>query len=191
MKALILDGSLKDEESLQIAEKTIVGKLESSGWDTEIMRLRERKVADCLGCFGCWLKTPGICVIDDDGRNIAKAFINSDLVVFLTPVTFGGYSSELKKAVDRLIPTVLPYFKTIHGETHHGPRYVKYPNAVFIGLLQSDDAEAARIFNALAYRNTINFYCKAYAVDTITPDETRGSIEANIQNVLRDMGVVQ
>jgi len=50
-----------------------------------------------MGCFGCWNKTPGTCVMKDDSAKIAKAVVNSDLLIFLTPITFGGYSSELKK----------------------------------------------------------------------------------------------
>ncbi|MFZ3171799.1 MAG: hypothetical protein WA118_07460 [Carboxydocellales bacterium] len=38
----------------------------------------------------CWLKAPGICIIDDAGRNIAQAVIGSDLLVILSPVTFWG-----------------------------------------------------------------------------------------------------
>jgi len=51
--------------------------------------LSNRTLGSCTGCFQCWLKTPGLCVIDDDGRLLAGKFIQSDLVVLLTPVTFG------------------------------------------------------------------------------------------------------
>jgi len=43
----------------------------------------------------------------------------SELVVLLTPITFEGYCSELKKAVDRVIPLILPYFLFVRHEVHH------------------------------------------------------------------------
>lgn len=72
------------------------------GWEVEPFILHDMEIHH-WGCFGCWVQTPGVCVIDDAGRDVARAVIQSDLAVFLIPVTFGGYSSELKKAVDRLI----------------------------------------------------------------------------------------
>ena len=73
--------------------------------------------------FGCWVKTPGQCVQDDPAREVARACARADLVVLFTPVTFGGYSSELKKAIDRSIPNLSPIFIRIRGETHHPCRY--------------------------------------------------------------------
>jgi hypothetical protein len=52
------------------------------------------KLAHCLGCFGCWLKTPGMCVEDDAGRQVARAIVQSDTTVLYTPATFGGYSPD-------------------------------------------------------------------------------------------------
>jgi multimeric flavodoxin WrbA len=83
--------------------------------------LRDMKLAHCLGCFGCWVKTPGLCVEADAGRDIAKAIVRSDVTVLFTPVTFGGYSPELKKMVDRFIQLITPFFEMDHGEVHHLP----------------------------------------------------------------------
>ncbi len=58
---------------------------------------------------------PGECARDDDGRRVAREVIRSNLAVFLTPVTFGGYSSVLKGAVDRLIPLGSPFFARVGG----------------------------------------------------------------------------
>jgi multimeric flavodoxin WrbA len=86
------------------------------------------------------------------------------VVVFLTPVTFGGYSSELKEAVDRLIPLVLPCFRTIDGEVHHVRRYDRYPSLLGLGLLPEPDAEQERIFRAVIERNAINMHAPSFGV---------------------------
>jgi multimeric flavodoxin WrbA len=157
MKALILNGSAANDDRLPFVEKVITEKLASAGWEVAAVALRDKKIAGCLGCFGCWLKTPGVCVIDDDGREIARKIIQSDLLVLLTPVTFGGYSFELKKALDRMIPNVMPYFKMVHGEIHHEQRYLKYPNLVTVGLMPEDNPEAEKTFIRLGERNALNF----------------------------------
>ncbi|MGF7060423.1 flavodoxin family protein [Brassicibacter mesophilus] len=107
MKALILNGSLKEDESLEAVNKIIKEILCEKDYEFESILLHEKKIGECIGCFGCWTKTPGICVIDDYGRILTEKVINSDIVVYLTPVIYGGYSSELKKALDRIIPLLV------------------------------------------------------------------------------------
>ena len=43
--------------------------------------LREMDTSYCTGCFDCWVKTPGLCRTSDEGRDINRAFINSDFVL--------------------------------------------------------------------------------------------------------------
>ena len=51
-------------------------------------------------------------------NGISKKVAKADLKVFLTPIVFGGYSSELKKAVDRQLGVLLPFCNKIQGEVH-------------------------------------------------------------------------
>ena len=78
---------------------------------------------------------PGRRRTHDAGPDVARTFINSDVVYLLTPVTFGGYSSELKKALDRIIGLASPFFVRIDGEFHHKTRYERYPRLVVIGVV--------------------------------------------------------
>ena len=81
-----------------------------------IFLLRDKKIGNCAGDFFCWIRDPGICNVDDDNREIANSIANSDLMVYITPVTFGGYSSTLKKMVDHQIQNVLPFFEQVNGD---------------------------------------------------------------------------
>ena len=101
--------------------------LKRRGHAVQSFQLRDTPIAYCRGCFNCWIKTPGICRTRDAGRYVARAFRASDAVFFLTPVTFGGYSSELKKALDRCIGLVAPFSTRVRGEVHHRRRYAAYP----------------------------------------------------------------
>src|SRR5664279_5308588 len=117
--ALLLDGRRDDETTLTLAHDALVNGLAGAGWTVDDWRLRDDKIAWCAGCFKCWTTTPGVCVHHDDGREVAARWVRSDLAVLLTPVTFGGYSSELKKALDHVIPSLLPTMRRRGGETHH------------------------------------------------------------------------
>jgi multimeric flavodoxin WrbA len=37
--------------------------LENKGFVTEAARINRGDLAFCMGCFGCWVKKPGECVI--------------------------------------------------------------------------------------------------------------------------------
>ena len=67
----------------------------------------------CVGCFGCWVKTPGECVSKDGSHDIRREVINSDLVLFASPLIMGFTSALLKKAHDKLIPLIHPYFELV------------------------------------------------------------------------------
>jgi len=170
MKAVVLNGSNRDENPLNIWENIIVEKLENRGWEVETVELRNIKLSTCIGCFGCWIKTPGQCILKDNGVEICKAVARSDLLVLLTPVTFGGYSFELKKMVDRLIPNLLPLFTKINGEIHHKTRYEKNPKLLVIGYHPQYDEESERIFKELVHRNAINMDSPANHAEVVTGD---------------------
>ena len=122
--------------------------------------IREMKIAPCVGDFLCWTKTPGICKNKDDNRLVAEAMVQSDLLVFLTPITFGGYSSLLKKGLDHLIQDISPFFAKVQGETHHKKRYKQYPDLAVIGWAEKPDDQSEQIFKHLVGRNSLNLYAK-------------------------------
>ncbi len=187
MKATVLDGSYVGDDSLASVRQEIVDALALHG-ATTVIPLRDVHIRHCNGCFGCWLKIPGMCVIKDAGRDVAGAVIQSDLVVFLTPIVFGGYSSELKKAVDRFaLSMLLPFFVRMHGETHHPPRYSHRPRLLGIGWLSHPDAESERIFTALVHDNAINLHAPASASAVVyagqSPERTQAQVQALLKTV--------
>lgn len=97
--------------------------------------LRDMNIKYCCGCWGCWVKTPGECIFQDDMPGILKSIINSDITVFISSVEMGFVSSCLKKVNDRMIPLIHPYIEIDNKECHHMKRYSKYPK---IGLILVD-----------------------------------------------------
>ncbi len=151
----VLDGKTK-ETPMSDAVRDSLGKI-LGGHDVNWLELKGKTVKPCMGCFGCWVSTPGLCVItSDDSTAITRKMVNCDLVIELTPVTFGGYSSELKKVLDRSIPLLLPYFRLFKGEIHHYQRYEKIPSNLTIGYQEKPDRESKEIFEGLAKRNALN-----------------------------------
>jgi NADPH-dependent FMN reductase len=181
---VILDGCSSRDEKLFPILDVLSDVFRAQGAAIQVFALREIKLAHCLGCFDCWLKTPGMCVEADAGRDIAKAIIRSDVTVLFTPVTFGGYSPELKKMMDRFIQLIPPLFQMDHGEVHHPPRYKHRPRLLMVGVQQHANAAEAHIFKILAGRNAINFHPPSYAVEVVLAGDDLSALHCRFESLL-------
>ena len=132
--------------------------LASNGHAVTSFELREMDISYCIGCFGCWVKSPGECRSGDDSGEVSRAYINSDFVLWASPVIMGFYSALLKKVTDKFIQLVEPYMEFVNGESRHLARYDRYP---LVGLLlekgpDADDEDISII--ADTHKNTaLNF----------------------------------
>jgi len=174
MKTLILDGSRANEPQAT----NIINTLHKHIPDAETIILREQRIGNCAGDFFCWVRSPGLCNTDDDNRIIAAKIVQNDLVVYLTPVTFGGYSSELKRMVDHQIQNISPFFASVDGEIHHQKRYSHYPNVLTIGWMDEPNAQAEAIFHHLVHRNAINMYAKTSVCGLVIGDQPEAELTA-------------
>ena len=191
MKATILNGAVGDDGLTRRATDALIALLQQSGCEVEQIRLEELDIAPCLGCFGCWVKTPGICVIADVGRDVAKKAIQCDLLTFVTPITFGGYSFQLKKAADRLIPLILPYFQLVDGEIHHQKRYASYPLLLGLGTLPEPNEAQEQLFRTLVRRNAINFRSPNHAATVVGTQHVDREVDGELKAVLGQLEVLQ
>jgi len=139
MKIVILNGNPESagnlfEENLN----KLCSSLETKGIEVNHIRLRNHNVMSCTGCWGCWVKTPGECLIQDDSKVIRREVILADLLIFASPLIMGFTSALLKITQDKLIPLVLPYIELVDDECHHVKRYEKYPK---LGLIYAREPE--------------------------------------------------
>ena len=83
--------------------------------------------------------------------------MNSDVVVFLTPLVFGQFSANIKNAVDRWLPNMLPFFNTRKdGSTMHPPRYDDYPKQIMMGYGADISESDAQLFSDITKKHRSN-----------------------------------
>ena len=109
----------------------------------------------CIGCFGCWLKTPGTCVLKDEFQHMGERISQVEELLVISKATFGSYSSVVKNVFDRSISYVLPFFDIRNGEMHHGERYFNdlKISAIFYGDMTEAEKDTAR---KLVKANAVN-----------------------------------
>ena len=187
MKAILLDGSLANDNTGYRVRAALTAQLQEQGWDVEQFTLREKRIGNCAGDFFCWIRTPGMCNIDDDNRVIAAAIVSADLMVYLTPVTHGGYCSTLKRMVDHQIQNISPFFAMVKGETHHRKRYENHPDLLAVGWMDEADAQSEAVFRHLVQRNALNMYAKNHVSGVLLASQTDGEMLASARIWLNDL----
>jgi multimeric flavodoxin WrbA len=190
-RALLLDGSPADDATLTLAHDALIDGLAAAGWAVDDWTLRDDRIAWCTGCFGCWVKTPGVCVHKDAGRDVAARAARADLLVYLTPVTFGGYSSELKKALDHIIPIKLPDLKKTGGDTRHPQRYEHVHDLLVVGTVPSGQvaSRAAETFRRLVDQNCLNLRPAHHAAGVLEQDAGEWEVRVGVSALLAKAGV--
>ncbi len=125
MKILALNGSprKKNSNTDRLLNPFLEGVREE-GATYEKIYLQEKDIKPCLGCFNCWLRTPGECVQKDDMTDMLDLLISADVLVCATPLYICGMSAQLKTFFDRFIPIVMPFIELNEdGVCSHPSRY--------------------------------------------------------------------
>ena len=92
--------------------------------DAAAVDLSALRIANCVGCFGCWTKTPGRCVIRDDAVRVYPLIARSEQVLYVSRVKYGSYAPVMKTMLERAIPVQQAFLRIHNGETHHVQRAV-------------------------------------------------------------------
>jgi len=169
----ILDGARLTDASFSAYVTDLERCLRTAGHAVERLPLRDLNIRQCLGCWGCWVKTPGECVLKDDGERICRSVLSSDVTLFAAPLVMGFPTALLKRAVDRLIPLIHPYLAVVRGEIHHRKRYRRYPAlALLVQRGDGDTSEDLDVVEQVFRRTALNFKSRLlFAHDTTTSIE--------------------
>ncbi|MBR3105662.1 MAG: flavodoxin family protein [Clostridia bacterium] len=105
MKILVFNGSPKRENSdtLRITRAFLDGMKEAAAQEIQIIHVIDRHIEYCSGCFVC-KRNGGVCVHDDDMREILSKILASDLLLFSFPLYCYGMPAPLKALLDRTMP---------------------------------------------------------------------------------------
>ena len=101
MKIAIFNGSPRKENTAAMVDAFAEGAREA-GHEVEVLHVGKMKIAGCLGCEYCHTKGEGKCIQKDDIEKIMPAYLESDMIVFATPVYYFDMSAQLSAAIQRV-----------------------------------------------------------------------------------------
>jgi multimeric flavodoxin WrbA len=126
LNILVINGSPKGEKSntLRLTGAFIGGISRAGNHPVETIAVSQKNIEPCRGCFCCWEKTPGKCVITDDMGGILEKYRNADVIIWSFPLYYYGVPSKTKALIDRLLPLNLPdIVVNADGSAAHPQRY--------------------------------------------------------------------
>ena len=114
---------------------TLISKIlesaQKEGADTKMIFLSDLIIKECDGCYSCWKGQK--CGKNDDMNNIYPLIINSDVLIFGTPVYWFGPTALMKVFIDRLV-----YFNCPENRAK-----IKGKNAIIVVPFEDEDIETA------------------------------------------------
>ena len=95
MKTIALIGSPRKEGNCDQLVSKLLDNIEGY---TKKFYLNDVDLQFCNACQAC---QKGDCIKDDDGRKIIDEMLDSDIIVFASPIYYGQMSAQAKTIVDR------------------------------------------------------------------------------------------
>jgi len=124
MKVTIVNGSPKGEKSATYKMiEPLMEVANSKGYEVNYIELAGKNIHHCTGCYSCWFQTPGVCVFQDDMKELMQQVKNTDYLVYAAPLYTDTVPGLFKNFLDRMIPMADPRFaQDENGEAVHYSR---------------------------------------------------------------------
>lgn len=108
MKVFVINGSPKGKNSntIKLTQAFVEGLNPA---ETRQCDVAAKKIGNCRGCFACWNKTPGKCVLQDDMAEVIDNFLWADVIIWSFPLYYFNVPGILKNLIDRQLPMSLPF----------------------------------------------------------------------------------
>ena len=100
-KILGIMGSPRRNGNTHILVTSILKGAKEKGAKVDILFLNDLDINECKGCHICWDEKQ--CCIDDDMNDIYPKIIESDAIIFGTPVYWYGPTALMKGFIDRFV----------------------------------------------------------------------------------------
>lgn len=160
LKILALNSSpRKDRGGTALLLNTFLEGAKEAGAEIDLIYVADLKVNSCLGCFTCWVKTPGECVHKDDMADLLTKHRTADVLILATPVFVDGMTSTMKAVLDRSIPLIQPFFEIRDNHCRHSPLGERKINKVVLvsvsGFTELDNFDPL-IAHVKAYCRNLN-----------------------------------
>ena len=101
MKIAVFNGSPRKQNTAAMVDAFCEGAV-SAGHEVEIYHVGRMNIAPCKGCEYCHTKGEGRCIQKDDFEKILPAYLESDMIVFASPIYYFTMTAQMEAAIQRV-----------------------------------------------------------------------------------------
>lgn len=99
MNICVIESSPHKKGSSNLLAEFFIQGAKESGHHVTVFDAAHAQIHPCLGCNFCGMSGP--CCQKDDMAKLREQILQSDMVVFVTPLYYFGVSAQLKMVIDR------------------------------------------------------------------------------------------
>ena len=172
--------TIVSDDKKQSVGKRVYELIKAKGLEPEYISTTGLNIKPCYSCGACSTKTYAKCVLDDDMDPILRKLIRTERLILVTPVTWGSYSSDVKKILDRMAILGDSHYHVKKAELVKGMRS-NIKQMFAIGVKDNCNTEEIDAFATLLHENVaiMDINGKAFVVN----EESR--IEPMVEEICR------
>jgi len=99
IKVLGISTSPRNKGNSDLLLRRALAGSESAGASTEYIHLIDYNVSPCIECNACY--ATGLCKVQDDYQQLLKRILDTDRLIFATPIFFMTVCAQAKMLIDR------------------------------------------------------------------------------------------
>ena len=99
MRIVVITGSHRPRSNSGILADHFQKGAEESGHSVFRFNAAHKTLHGCIGCDHCHMNGP--CIFDDDFTPLREPLVESDMVLFASPMYYFGMSSQIRAVIDR------------------------------------------------------------------------------------------
>jgi multimeric flavodoxin WrbA len=153
-------GSPRRNGNTHLLVSRILEGAKDEGAVTDILFLNDLNIRECDGCHSCWEGNP--CSKKDDMNDVYSKIIESDVIVFGTPVYWYGPTALMKGFVDRFV-----YFNCPENRAK-----IKNKSAIIAVPFEEENPETAGLVVAF-FKKSLTYLEMKLLGQVIVPGVTR------------------
>jgi multimeric flavodoxin WrbA len=99
MRVIAFLGSPRVDGNTELLLQQALKPIQEQGHEVTTFKLNYMRIRPCQDCGGC--DKTGVCIIDDDMKDIYDAIREAERIILASPIFFFGMSAQAKAMVDR------------------------------------------------------------------------------------------